>query len=89
VVSVTNAEITVEPTGIYVNGRWVIDTDYRRIDVHDEAEAIYYSALWNTPYHNEGDHTERLWWVELPDDLKRRIALLAQTLLPAWGLVFN
>ncbi|MDX6699545.1 MAG: hypothetical protein QOE65_2942 [Solirubrobacteraceae bacterium] len=33
----TRVDIAVLPSGIYVNGCWVIDVDYGRIDVADEA----------------------------------------------------
>lgn len=85
----TAAEVTVHHDGVYVNGRWVIDVDYERIDVPNEAEAIFYSVLWGTPYHNEGDRTEDLWWVELPEDLKRRVALLRQAPPSTDRLVFK
>jgi hypothetical protein len=82
-------EITVHESGLYVNNRWVIDTDYGRIDVPNQAEAIFYSAWWNTAYHDEGDTPdEELWWVELPHDITRQIQLLARV-LGAPRLVLN
>ncbi|MDX6649997.1 MAG: hypothetical protein QOJ97_1948 [Solirubrobacteraceae bacterium] len=80
----TTADITVRPSGFYVNGHWVIDVDYGRIDVPDRAEAIFYSALWNTPYHDEGDGSEELWWVELPADLRSYVGLLVRVLGSQW-----
>lgn len=85
----TAVEINVRSEGLYVNGRWVIDVDYERIAVSGRTEAIYYSALWDTSYRNEGDAGEELWWVELPDDLKRRTTLLARILTPILPLPFN
>ena len=86
----TTVDIVVHPSGIYVNGCWVIDVDYQRIEVHDRSEAMCYAALWNTRCHDEGaDGGEELWWVELPDDVKRRVAAIQQALSSAGALVFN
>ena len=74
--------LIVRPEGLYVNGRWVVDIDYRRIAVSGRDEAVCYGSLWGTRYSNEGDAEEELWWVELPDDLRRRVTLLARDLPP-------
>ena len=85
----TTVDIVVHPSGIYVNGCWVIDVDYARIEVHDRFEAVCYAALWKTRCHDEGADGEELWWVELPDDVKERVAVLQWALRSTGPPVFN
>ena len=89
----TTVDIAVYPSGIYVNGCWVIDVDYDGIEVYNRFEAMCYAALWNTRYHDEGadgdGEAEGLWWVELPDDIKQRVGILQQALSRTGPPVFN